>query len=272
MDDLLTPVSTTYFKPRPADPAAAAPPSPPATIATPQDVLATLRGQPDFDQLLSALRFLIAAEGGFSIWTPTPESAQIVSALVGEVAQNYWPLLRDDDDDQGDKREAGSLFLECLASVAGLNALVAKLRALAGAAKGGTAPGGGDLVRPNITADHALYLDLTARLLEADEGGFLAGLWKKATQVSTPTDATRRQLLSEVAGLLAGGRLLSAAAEVEHLVQLREGRNRRWWAAHGGEYSAWLGRNVAACGAEQGELAAAVWSRGLRLGYSGACV
>jgi len=265
MDDL-TPVSTTYLK----QPTIQATPPPachsPQTVSTPQQALEALRAQPDYDQLLLILQYL-ASPGteSPSIWTPSPESAQIVSLLVGEIAENYWTLLREAHTPH---ESPANLFLSCLLSVAGLNALVAKLRALVAEAKG---VGRNGPVRSSICADISLYLDLLVTLLCPSDT--LETLWDNTVGRTTLGEPLKKQLLGEILALIAGGKVLSTAAEAAHAVHVREGRGKTWWAADGAGFSKWIGRNVASWAKKNEDegrrLAGMVWVRGLRLGHAG---
>src|SRR5690606_36743634 len=129
-------------------------------IPSPEDALETLTAQPDYDTLVSSLSYLSKPElsgASFSIHTSSPLSAQITQVLVTEIAPNYWPLLREgslDGPQSAGRTTDLDLFLDCLRSLAGLNTILLRLRALVQEIKAGK----GGPKRPDLVLNINLVL------------------------------------------------------------------------------------------------------------------
>ena len=263
----LTPISTTYTRQSLNDIQISRRSNSPKShsiIYTQQDAFNILQSQPAYDQLLSVLQYIHIEHADFGIQRPSRESARIVSVLISEIAERYWQVLKND---KGYDNPPAQMFLECLLSITGLNAIITKLRALCSKTDGHT---NSFRAVPVDTTSLALYLDILSSLLQADD--LLGRLWDNISSKGRASEPIKKQLLGDIQRLLAGGKLLSVAAEAEHTYQAREGREKSWWVADGTQFTKWLGTGLASWakrGAEETRLAGAMWSKGLRLGYAG---
>lgn len=294
MDELLTPVSTTRRKDAPLlfqevsstsgaikKSSASAPVAARAVPRSAEEALEILRHEPGYDSLITTLRLLKQERfehETFRIASPGPIGAQIVHVLVTEIAPNYWTLLREDAEHQtGTARSSATrrsttdlqLFLECVANLPGINAVLLRLRALAQEAKSEKK----DIKRPDLVANLRITLDLLEAILDGTDR--IQRLWKSAT-VEADGPAKRRALSQELLALLGSGRIVSYAAEAGEILRLTEDKKQSGsarWITGGAEYSRWLGRNVARWAAndislDEAKLRSELLARFLRLGYA----
>lgn len=256
MDELLTPVSTTYLKPRkepepffteikstkPVETSESS-----WSVTSADETLDALKSQPDYDTLLSALHFLAKqkpSSDGFNLQIPGPKSAAIVHLLVSDIAPNYWTLLLEgsaDEDPQaeGPRSRDAELFLRCLRNVSGLNAIIAQTRALIQESR----IGGKEAKRSDTSLNLATLVHLLAAVLDADD--FVHTIWKSAVgglSNAAMKKAQSQQLLS----ILTNGRIISIAAEAFVVIGRQQARPEIQWIADGVEYVKWIGRNITA--------------------------
>ncbi|KAJ3522171.1 hypothetical protein NM208_g12973 [Fusarium decemcellulare] len=254
MDDLLTPVSTTYLKPRKD-------PEPLLTevkatsqrrennkvsaIFTADEALDALKGQPDYDTLVVVLRFLNSnksASDGFSLRTPSPKSAAIVHLLVSEIVPNYYTLLIEGtvaDDAQPDEPQVqdAELLLGCLRNLTGLNATITQIRALIQESR----IGGKEEKRSDISLNLGILLDLLAALLTGS--GTIRDIWRSST-LGISNAALQKVQSQKLGSVLTNGQIVSLAAEALELVGRDRVRPETQWIADGLEYSRWMGANI----------------------------
>ncbi|KAF6841477.1 telomere length regulation protein [Colletotrichum plurivorum] len=275
MDDFLTPVSTTYLKAKPET--SLLQESKPRTardgVNSIEDALETLKTQPDYDTLIAVLESLdhgrISASG-FNISEPSPEAAQIVQCLVSEIVPNYWPLLKEEDVSSG-VHDLGrptdlELLLRCLRNVTGLNATIARLKALIQESKSTVK----EVKRPDLALNLNVLLEVTSAVLGKDE--HLATLWR-ASSAALNVPAKKRPMTQEFIALVSGGRLLSVAAEADAIANPERTSRGSVWTADGQQYSKWLGRSISHwvkndVPVDEVKLCAEVFTRALRLGYA----
>ncbi|KAL2873006.1 telomere binding protein [Colletotrichum sp. CLE4] len=257
MDDFFTPVSTTYRKARPDELSAedvatnnkqSQPSKPTATeILSAEHALETLKNQPNYDTLIGVLKSLTdgsVAATGFRLATPSPEAAQIVQCLVSEIVPNYWPLLKEDATGGSSIQDIDSprdveLLLRCLRSVTGLNAIITRMKALVQESKASVK----DVKRPDLSLNLNVLLEVSSAVLGTDE--HLATLWM-ASSIGLESMARRRPMSNEFIALIAGGRLISVAAEADVIANPDRIGKTQFWIADGQQYSRWLGRSVGA--------------------------
>ncbi|OHE98963.1 telomere length regulation protein [Colletotrichum orchidophilum] len=280
MDDFFTPVSTTYLKARPKQPllegsALSKEPQslkPAVTeVSSAERALEILKSQPDYDSLNVVLRSLndgSVAATGFRLAKPSPEAAQIIQCLVSEIVPNYWPLLKEDAPGESGIQDADSprdvdLLLRCLRSVTGLNAIITRMKALIQESKASAK----DIKRPDLSLNLNVLLEVSSAVLGRDE--HLAVLWT-ASSTGLDSAAIRRPMANEFMALIAGGRLVSVAAEADAIANPdRIGRN-QLWVTDGQQYSRWLGRSVGYWSKgdilpDDAKLCSEVFTRALRL-------
>jgi telomere length regulation protein len=236
---------------------------------SPEEALEVLKNQPDYESLISVLKYLEkGAQNGhqFNLLIPSPQSAQIVHVLVSEVVPNYWALLKEATSGQGRNKDLDTL-LHCLLSITGLNATLSFLRALIQEANVGS---------KTREQSHALFdlsstLELLSDVLQGD--GQAKKIWGGSSS-SQVNSAKVRILRREFISLVVGGKVLSLAAEAEAILDKAEKLEHPYWVADGKQYVEWLGRNILswltpASPAEDVQLCADILSRALKLGYSG---
>ncbi|GKT48077.1 uncharacterized protein ColSpa_08258 [Colletotrichum spaethianum] len=284
MDDFFTPVSKTYLKVRPEEPLLqeSEPSKKPTQIVqhssdvtTVEAVLESLKSQPDYDSLIAVLNSLdhgTIAATGFKVARPSPEAAQVIQCLVSEIVPNYWPLLKEEASEKSSIRDAGSqpdleLLLRCLRNVTGLNAVITRMKALIQESKASAK----DVKRPDLVLNLSVLLEVCSAVLSKDE--HLAALWT-ASSSGLDSTARRRPMAHEFTALIAGGRLISVAAEANAIANPEMTARNNLWIADGQQYSKWLGRSIiywaqSDISSEDAKLCSEVFTRSLRLGYPG---
>ncbi|KAL1651171.1 telomere binding protein [Diplodia intermedia] len=270
MDDLLTAVGTTRLKPVVAleDSLTAADTAgdPGATgVSSPDQALAALRDQPDAQKLHRVLSYLEATASsseGFNVKAPGPLSAQIISTLVNDTIPNYWdawPATFSSEDDKG-------ILIECLRSVSGLGAIVARLKGLVqDSRQTQNQPGG----KPNSAEQQIRVLsDALANLLQEN---VVLDLWR-VIQDSTNVPTQRQILWRELVSLLAAGRIVSVVAQATDLLKSTTSGQPDPWYASGSNFAKWIGRSAAIFVSDAadstGSDGALLLGKSLTLGYS----
>lgn len=234
-----------------------------------------LRDQPGYETLLSALRYLSRKPGdpaAFNISRPTPQSAQMVQVLVSDIAPNYWALLQEDSaQDRGSRRESADkeLFLGCLRSLAGINAILVRLRALIQKVKTDTI--GGSIQGSLLSLQQTV--DLLNAVLDGD--GRVQQIWTSTTG-EIDGAAKKKPLEQEFLAVLGGGRVVSLSAEVEQVIKQAKGFKQatQLWTPGSSDYSMWLARNIATWitqedTSEDAKICSNLFDKALRLGHSG---
>lgn len=281
MDELLTPVSTTYLKPRKdAKPLRSEVGStkkaievlPSSQVNSPDGALELLRNQPDYDSLIQALKYLTRDEkrpDSFHVHEPGPKSAAIIHVLVTEIASNYWTLLKEGGQNDGaeDAYNDAQLFIRCLQSVAGLNAVLTHLRALIQEHKLGSK----ESKRPDLVLHISIFLDLLASALDGDDA--IRALWT-ASAGRLSSDTSKKVQSQALLSLLTSGRIISTAAEAIEIVGSENIGAGTIWITDGTKFSQWIAHNLVAWGKHtksESELhfCSDLFQRGMSLGYSG---
>jgi telomere length regulation protein len=251
MEDLLTPVSTAYKKSKaeldeilvevqkPVQGLSGSSLQP----STPEEALDVLRAEPDLEKLSATLKYLIndaPSTSKFRITHPSPMAAQIINVLVSNILPTYWPVLKETSSSpSGTNSKNGPqrrLLLSCLRSISGLNAIMARLKALIQAARGANK---NDSRHNHVEAleDH---LDVLDNLLRGET--LISHLWK---DLPFETVAKQKALWHEVTTAVGGGKLLNGAAEATSLINDASAQIRETvWVANGVLYSRWIARNI----------------------------
>ncbi|KAK3329775.1 telomere length regulation protein-domain-containing protein [Apodospora peruviana] len=208
---------------------------------SPEDALEILRHEPDYQSLVSVLRLLSRQQPdlkSFSIGRPGPLAAQLVQALVTEIVPNYWTLLKEDS--HGSKSSPLGLLLACLRSIAGINAIIVRLRALVQEAK----LEAGKSRRPEVSMNLGILLDLLCHLLKGDSCVY--DIWKTATAGAVDNAAKVRPLAHEFLAIFGGDRIVSLSAEAAELTKEKSetAHSDAIWSADALRYTKWLGQNI----------------------------
>ncbi|KAI7280684.1 hypothetical protein KC345_g4590 [Hortaea werneckii] len=193
---------------------------------SPEDALHILRSEPDTETLTTILSQSQSGHGftkPFALAYPGPLQGQIANTLVTVIAPTFWASL-----DGKDRR----LLVQCLSNITGLNAVIARLRALSHSSTRD---------QPHELQD---LLNLTDLLLQRDD--FLLGLWDELT-ASGPEGVKLNLAWKELANLLGSARIVGIAAQAEDVVWQSKGkvRTKSLWLAKSAEYCVWIGRIIA---------------------------
>lgn len=272
MEELLSPISRTYLKPEDTEKALLqetktasqkATPTPKSKPSSLDDVIDVLKNEPDYDALISALRYLQGGGGHFRSGAAGPQTARVIQILVTEIVPNYWTLFRESSTE--DETSDIALLLESLRSLAGLNSVLLRLRTLTQEQKSETT----EVKRLDIVLNLNILLEVLCELLDGDD--CVSQLW---TSTSANSDSMKKRILArDFVNVIGGGRIISLSAEADALVP-QETKGKIIWIADGIEYSKWLARNVVswskrADSPEDTKLAADLLSKAMHLGYSG---
>ena len=263
-------------------PASAAPARRAFTASSPDEALEILKNEPDYDTLVSVLRFLLSAKSPVDVRKPTPLSAQLVQVLVTGILPNYWTVLHEegkaDSQEDGPKKHGHGgrtdleLLLACLRSVTGLSSLSVRLRALLAEAK--TRKNDDEKDQPGRPAwQLRVLLEVLAELLAGDEA--VAQVWSVSIS-GTDDEAKKRPLQQEFLSIIGSGKIVSLAAEAEVVVKEEFGSETLPppWVANGKEFALWMTRNTIHWalknrGPEVQKAQGALLGKALRLGYLG---
>ncbi|KAF4453874.1 hypothetical protein F53441_3560 [Fusarium austroafricanum] len=254
MDDLLTPVSTTYLKPRNkpeplfTEVKKASTQKEPKKISansTADEVIDALKNQPDYDSLISILQFLNrheSASGSFSFSTPSPKSASIVHLLVSEIAPNYWTLLLEGNIENEGQHGAtlpqdAELFLSCLCSLTGLNAIIQQIRSLIQESR----LGGKEEKRTDYSINTGILLSMLSTMLGSH--GSIPAIWSSST-TGVSNAALQRVQSQKLGSVLTNGQIVSTSAEALEVVGRDRVVDEAQWIADGQQYSKWMGNSI----------------------------
>jgi telomere length regulation protein len=203
---------------------------------------------------------------------PGPKSAAVIHVLVTDIASNYWTLLKEggENDSVEDDADDLRLFVTCLQSVTGLNAVLSHLKALTQEHKLGPK----ESKRPDLVLHVNIFLDLLATLLEGENA--IQALWVASTE-KLGTQTLKKVQSQALLSLITGGRIQSIAAEAIEAAGSENVRPKSTWQADGAKYSQWVGHNVIAWAKlirGEGELhfCSDIFQRGMSLGYLGTCL
>ncbi|KAI0854338.1 telomere length regulation protein-domain-containing protein [Daldinia vernicosa] len=274
MEGLLTPVSQNYRKSSQHDELfkISEPVRPTLETQTkfggssPEEALEVLKSQPSYDLLLSVLKYLqkgLRGNHSFDIRKPTPQSAQIIHVLVTEIVPNFWTVLQDAS--AGQSKGDLHVLVSCLRSLAGINAVVAYLRALLKEAKLDSK----SLKDSPVTFNLSFVLELLAHLLRSHDD--IKYLWSNASFSGNPTQI--RLVRQELVSLFTNGKIISLSAEAEDICRQAGRLKAEVWISNVKLYINWLAENIVQwveSGVSEAELKVCtdILTRGMRLGHS----
>jgi telomere length regulation protein len=290
MEDLLTPVSTSYkakdqdklgFLVEVPRPNKATTPQLFSKVSTPLQALEILRNEPDYEILISTLRFLVNDGSDFSITSPGPVAAQLVHVLVSETVPTFWSIFQPPRNNNSKEPLGKSypqspkdlkLLLSCLRSVTGLNAILLSLKQYMQKSKEPTKAIGGFNIRDVLMS----LLQLLSLLLEGKET--IKVVSNSIWSVSAGSTG-QKAIWNEFTGIVAGGKILGLSAEAEDIIgELSKDVKEKFWISDGTLYCKWLASNIShwsislelnnepnwkSCGELLG--------KSFRLGYTGKC-
>ena len=242
MESLLTSVKTTSRRESKQDAITAS--KPPKSlerkdslITNPEEVRDILKSKPDLKLLTKAIQWIaqrIDKSSDFNIRTPSPKSAQIIHALVNDIVPDYWQVLNEEE--TSGHAKSRNLLILCLRSVAGIGAIVSRLRLLLGPLKISQSQSGNNKYQPIEELLHVL-----SSVLEGEQ--CIESLWKDIN--AYPVVPQKSLQWKELLSLIASGKVLAIAGECT--LAFRNGDlsiKNGSWISDGSLYAAWIGSNV----------------------------
>lgn len=233
-----------------------------------EDVLKLLQSKPDAEGLTRCLKWLASSrnETAFDIRQPGPQAAQIINVLVKDIATDYWHSW--EETGSLDDGKARRLLLRCLTSVAGIGAILTRLRALIPGTEGSQKE---TKLDPKLSSE---LLNLLGDLLKGD--AVVDSIWNMIHR-SSATPVHKQLVWKELISLIAAGRVLSVAAEVSSRLRIvSSGTLESSWLADGPLYSEWLGRSIRFMALhteqqspEKKKATTQLFSKALTMGYTG---
>ncbi|KAH8676639.1 telomere length regulation protein-domain-containing protein [Tricladium varicosporioides] len=216
--------------------------------STPEGALEILKNEPDYDTLISTLRFLSHSNSEFNISNPGPLSSQILHTIVSKVLPDFWDVLSSSKGKSLPRAKKGkrklspdlNLLLGCLQNVTGLNAVVLSLMRHIQLSKETKKVVGG----PKVEEILEILLEMLETLLEGDnvaERVFL-DVW------DLPYPPRQKYVIwKEFRSLVGGSKVIGIAAEAESIIcdHSKIPLEKRGWISNSSLYSTWLARNIA---------------------------
>ena len=231
--------------------------------STPSEILETLRTKPNRKELSQILDFLTLSEpdGPLPIHDSSPVTAKIINVLVNNSIPDFWQDLR------RSKKDTRKI-LQCLTSVTGLGAILARFRGLLLNSEDG---------KPAAPSSHVTLLkellDVLSLILE--DSNFLPTMFASLPDPSL-APAKYAAVLSETVSLICSSKLLSTASEAVSVLQKRSSTvSHEYWTASGQQYAHWLGSQISSYTLEIDETEklfgalAQMLGKSLSLGYRG---
>ena len=236
----------------------------------PDDATEILKSQPDYEDLLAVLKYLqcgLEGKHDFNIRSSGPKASQILNVLATVTVPDRWESLNTKPVATRDK-EAKSMVLSCLTSVAGLGALYARIKRLT------------SLAISTKTAQSLMLKDSIDVLAEVLHPSSFIETVLGDTMKLHIKPAQRAIVWQELCSFVAGGKILSAVAQALPLVESgSDDQGSARWLGDGNQYSKWLANNICRAATRvavaQGEawpMLAQLLKRGLSLGHSGTSV
>ena len=211
------------------------------SLNSPENALDILKSKPDHQELDRVLRWLkstVSHHEGFNNKVPGPKASEIVYILISNIIPIYWVTKHDSTVSDQSRRK--NLLVYCLSSVAGLGAIVSRLRLLLSQLKDPQSQS--DVSGIRKTKPVELLLDVLEAIL--GNNGFILSIWNDInTWILQPSKKSLQW--KEFISIVASGKLLSIASEATAILnnlELNIGASS--WVGDGHHYAAWLGSNV----------------------------
>lgn len=281
MDELLIQVSTSYKGSNPGVDHGLVEvrkppdiPRPTSDAASPADALKILRGEPDYETLVKTLQYLHSKSSGIDIASPSAHTSQLVHALVSDILPNYWNTLQDEEatlvKGRSKRTSPMKLFLSCLRSVTGLNAILLSLKQATQQSRTPKKTIGGGNIQDTLSR----LLQVISRLLEGNE--IVQTISGKIFESDMPL--RRKAMWNEFVSSIAGGKILGNCAEADDIINdLDKSIHLKHWVSDGALYSEWLAKNITKWAISMSldsdedswKCCSELLSKSLRLGYGG---
>lgn len=210
------------------------------TVTSPAEALEALRSKPSLDLLTSTFEYLNSSSDtktGFSIVEPGSDAAPIINSLVNDIIPDFWLLMQNSA-----HKEVRQSLLSLLTCVAGLGALIARLRSFS------TSPMTGENAPKNAPKNNARalalidVLDVVSQLLRSKD--FFSSILHRSL---SPRNSSQKQAMiwREAVSILGSSRLQGASAEaVSVLKDLSDKPEEEVWMGKSKEYCVWLGGSI----------------------------
>jgi len=202
-------------------------------------VVQILASQPSQEELRNILsRFEPVAH------LPSASTAAVVFALVNTTIPEIWKSLQSSS-------ATAQLILRCLASIAGVNALIMRMDQLHGQMRHSSASG-------NEKAQLVDALEVVSLILENERFSTVS-----VFEFGKANGTQGKLLMNEYISLVGGSKILNVLSKVSMEVE------EKCWAADGRQYSKWLGRQCAAAISALPSMAevSALLGKALTIGY-----
>ena len=235
------------------------------SASLPDDAVEILKSQPDFQEFVAVLQYLqygIDGRHNFNVRVFGHQASRLINVLATVTIPERWVSLNTKPLSKEDAK-ARQMLLSCFTCVAGLGALHARVKTLTALAA----------AKDNSSAA-SLGLEDTMAVLNyvLQTSSFLSRILHDS--IAFYSKISQRHLIwQEFSSFVAGGKILSAAAEARPFVE-SETNNDSEWLGDGNEYSKWLARTlcyaVTTATARDNEfwpMLAQILKRGLSLGY-----
>ncbi|CUS11529.1 unnamed protein product [Tuber aestivum] len=222
-----TPLLTAVTQPADSPEAPITAASIPRSISDLDDILSILRSRPSAELLFRILVLLTAdvqPHSSYDIRTPTPKASQVVNTLLEITVPDFWNSLP--------KKEKRQLA-ECLRSITGLGGIVSRLRLLSKGKKDTPSDSSFDMRMEEL-------FDLLHSVLRTK--GFIHQIWEWGSRASS--DSKQAVAWKGFTSLIAGGKLLSVAAEADRLLGIGDEGVGRWIGSES-LFIPWLGQEIA---------------------------
>lgn len=209
-----------------------------------ESIVKSLTSQPSQKDLIQVLRLFKP-----SSTATTPSTASIIFALVNTTIPELWRSLRSNPNEL---KEVGPLLVNCLSSVAGINALLMRLDQVHVRIR--------HLSADNETSQLEDILEVLTLILEGD--GFTP---ISVIRGNTGNGTKGKMLLNEYISLVGGSKLLNVVSKVS--VDLDD--EKMMWIADGKKYSSWLGKQLVVAVKEYPDVPeiSTLLGRALSIGY-----
>lgn len=273
MDELFTPVSTTYRKGGSGDGpqlkevrTASTEPRQRSSyhaISNIDEALEALKGQPDYDLLVQTLKFL---QNTRATADPSPKSAALIQSLVSDIVPNYWTVLyTESENDEALDHNDLDILISCLSNVTSLNSILAHIKSLLRQASLQNHQG--------QAADTALHIGIFLHLLSTVLKGNHSIALVRESSLSQIRDAALKKLQTQtLISITAGGKILSQASEAINFIGTDKSPKQCLWLGNGEDYTRWIGGNVCSLvqsSVDSSQVCFDLVQRAMSLGYSG---
>lgn len=205
------------------------------SIFSPEQALEILKQQPTEKSFAAVMRYLedgIHKKHNFSLHIPSAPAAQILNVLVANTIPDRWDILNSNTASRANKSIRKSLLL-CMSSVAGIGALVTRIRSL--------------LESPQISkarsSQHIIFKDIVSFFRNVVVQKTFVKDLQHRTQSSVGKPGQAQALWTEATSLLAGSKILNVFLEASAMPELKD--QIPSWLQDPKEYCGWLGVNVA---------------------------